>query len=468
MSEYFNISNRISAKDRNKKIPFGRMLEDSPIVLLIASVVYGIMIYLYYNFRLNPLWGADKGGISNICTPEDMSGCTPERAIELERELDGMGKKPTWWDKNKLHILDIFFSLGAASSFLLLLISWVKLLSSGSENLLNKSESSSSKQINKFFNFSKFFKPMFAFILWMLIIVGLISGLVYFITSTPAPLTFVVNIITIATIIFLVTFIWNLIDKPKFTDYLKYNSLLGFLYLTIRFIPCKIIDFIDWLKNEWKITSKTDLILLVVSLTLIITRIFVPILWNYLRNKIWGQNVLLKGAVPLQYGKKIGIFQGIDPSKVDHDNCFNYNYSISFKIWINPQGNWTNNSYNNNANILNFGDVLFVKWNNQKMEFIATTTRKSNNLTKLNVYTIPIESYPLQRWNDFVINYNGGTLDIFMNGSLESSTPNITPIMGYHSVTVGENDGIYGGIKEVIYYNKMLNINDIRNLSIIS
>ena len=205
-----------------------------------------------------------------------------------------------------------------------------------------------------------------------------------------------------------------------------------------------------------------------ISITLILTRIFLPILWNYLRNKIWGQNILLKGSVPLQYGKKIGIFQGIDPKKVEHENCFNYNYSISFKIWINPQGDWTNYSYNNKANILNFGDVLFVKWDDQKMQFIATTTRKSNNITKLTVYSIPIESYPLQRWNDFVINYNGGTLDIFMNGSLESSTPNITPIMGYHSVTVGENNGIYGGIKDVIYYNKMLNINDIRNLSIIS
>ena len=111
MSENLKLFNRTNQKNKNKKILFGRNLQDSPIVLLISSILYGLLIYLYYNFRLNPLWSADKSGISNICTPEDMSGCTAERAIELERELDGMSKKPTWWEKNKLHILDMVFSL---------------------------------------------------------------------------------------------------------------------------------------------------------------------------------------------------------------------------------------------------------------------------------------------------------------------------------------------------------------------
>jgi len=479
MSDNLKLLDNKSDRQKNKKIPFARYIQDSPIILLLASIVYGIMIYLYYNFRFNPLWGGTKNPISSICTPEDMSGCSVERAIELEEKLQDPSKQPSWWDKNKIHILDIFFSLGASSSFILLLLSWFRLFSynydSSSKDLKTKTSTGDftddptfKERIDAQFNYLKIFGPIGLFLLWILLIFGLIAGLVYFITSTPAPLNLLINVITFATIILLITYLWKVADKPSFKDYFKYNTLLGFIYLSIKFIPCKIIDFIDWLKNQYKITSKTDFIILLITLTLAITRIIIPILWNWLRNKIWSQNILLNGSVALQNSKKIGIFQGIDPSKVKHDNCFNYNYSISFKIWINPQGEWTNFKYNSQANILNFGDVLLVTWNKEKMQFIAYTTSETNINTKLVVYSIPISSYPLQRWNDFVINYNGGTLDIFMNGSLESSTPNITPIMGYHSVTVGENDGIYGGIKEVIYYNKMLNINDIRNLSIIS
>ena len=70
-----------------------------------------------------------------------------------------------------------------------------------------------------------------------------------------------------------------------------------------------------------------------------------------------------------------------------------------------------------------------------------------------------------QRWNNFVINYSGGTLDIFINNVLVSSTPNITPIRQFEKATAGSVNGIYGGIKDVVYYEHTLSRRQINIVS---
>jgi hypothetical protein len=67
----------------------------------------------------------------------------------------------------------------------------------------------------------------------------------------------------------------------------------------------------------------------------------------------------------------------------------------------------------------------------------------------------------LQKWNQLVINYNGGTLDIFLNGQLVKSSLEVVPYYSLDNLTIGENDGIKGGICNVIYFNKALSSNNI-------
>jgi hypothetical protein len=74
------------------------------------------------------------------------------------------------------------------------------------------------------------------------------------------------------------------------------------------------------------------------------------------------------------------------------------------------------------------------------------------------------DKIPLQKWNNFVINYENGTLDIFLNNTLIASDKSVIPYMTLDNVTSGSNNGIHGGMANVMYYEKPLSRSKINML----
>ena len=58
-----------------------------------------------------------------------------------------------------------------------------------------------------------------------------------------------------------------------------------------------------------------------------------------------------------------------------------------------------------------------------------------------------------QKWEHFVINYENNIIDIFINGKLVASQKNIPDFMTDNKITIGEDNGIHGSIKDIYYYD---------------
>ena len=131
---------------------------------------------------------------------------------------------------------------------------------------------------------------------------------------------------------------------------------------------------------------------------------------------------------------------------------YNYNYSLSFWIFIHEQPPNHGPFYNTFASIINFGNKPQILYNMQKqlLQIKVKTQPKKDTII------FETSELPMQKWHNFVLNFVGGTLDIFINNKIVAVKENIVPHSANDIITIGQKNGLSGGICNVIYFPSFL------------
>lgn len=281
-------------------------------------------------------------------------------------------------------------------------------------------------------------------ILMIMFAIIFIGGAIMFLKNTPLLSYILLNIVNFSIAVVALTIFYTLF-KPFFIK--KRGPLIRLFFDLIIYIPCLITDFINFIKEQYNLTTRPITILLVLEIILIFIGAILPKIFSVIIKH--NGNDLLKEPVSLTQETKLGNFDILH--KKTGDNKFNYNYAISFWVYLNAEPPTTNGSYLENTNILSYGGKPAIYYNALNNELIVTA--KIGNENKEIYKTKDIE---YQKWFNIIINYNGGTMDIFIDNKLVSSSTNIVPYMTYDDIIVGKQNGIYGFIKNVIYFNSTI------------
>ena len=329
------------------------------------------------------------------------------------------------------------------------------------------------------------------------------------------------------------------------TSVYKDSPLFQLIFNAVFYIPCILVALIDRIthsipKNKMtsgvttgvasgisiikkSVTAPTPPIyygVLVFSILLFVGYIFAP---SFLKNlSQQGGKVLVNRPIETKNATYLGSFYQLN-NNID-DNS--YQYALSFWFYLDSASPGTRSSYERFTNILDYGGKPKVTYNAalnrlRVTMYVGPGGHQSNDAntyspdlprkkfdTNGNLILYELEKVKLQKWNNVILNYNGGTLDIFYNGDLVKSvigvipyynnkmpqtstttttdttttdttttdttttdtttttqeTPQDPAYINYDNLVLGQDGGLYGQICNVNYFKTSLNIFQINYL----
>lgn len=236
----------------------------------------------------------------------------------------------------------------------------------------------------------------------------------------------------------------------------KTYSELTLIEKIIYYVPCLLIQLIDYVKEQHKITTKTIWILFALEIVFISLYFIIPIILKYVASR--GAISLLDDPIYLNNKRTLGTFENLKPSS-NMSGKFKYQYAISGWFYINPQPPSTNSAYTKYTTLFDYAKKPIIQYN-----ALENKIRIQTDVGKNNMKTLYVSNKILyQKWNNFVINYDGANMDLFMNGELVGTIENVAPYMHNDWIYSGTMNGIHGGICNIKYYHEPLSYGMIKN-----
>jgi hypothetical protein len=300
-------------------------------------------------------------------------------------------------------------------------------------------------------------------------IVFLVS--IYGFYNIKTPESVVLAQYSIYAIVFLSTIVGLAIIYKFFVRYIYNNRTWESAILQIIFfIPCLLIDFIEFMKKEFKITSKTTYLLLILEvLILVFYFVIIPKLFSIKPKDT--TKILLSSAVFLNKETIIGD-KTIFSIKINDEVKTIQNFSISFWTFIN--NNTTSTTLlrigdqakpMGNLNIISNSDGTYICRIPGLKDIVLNKNDDSPEDIRINKDIK--RTLPIQKWNHIAVSIDNNKVNVFLNGQLNNvhsiEKKDYVFEFGDNAIITGSNNSTtnLGAICNVRYYTIPITLDEV-------
>jgi hypothetical protein len=264
---------------------------------------------------------------------------------------------------------------------------------------------------------------------------------------------------TIITVLIIIVAL-AIVYKVLFNYFYKIDGMNGFIINMIFYIPCMVLNGLEYLSNDFKQTPFTVYVLLMIEILLLLAYFYLPKITQLITNSVNikdGKPIITE---PMLIKRRENISSYI--AMTDHDpkmgNIVNNKFAISMWVYVVPVPP-TVYPYNGDATIFEFGNYHPRLIYNGSTNMFKSFMNQSDSTE----FTMP-----LQAWNHVVYNYTKSSVDLFVNGKLVATKPARSMVNeGLRMddiLSIGQDNGLSGGICNVVYFKTPLFKYEIENI----
>ena len=134
-----------------------------------------------------------------------------------------------------------------------------------------------------------------------------------------------------------------------------------------------------------------------------------------------------------------------------------YNYTLTFWLYLDSVSPGFSQSASEFTDVVLYGGNVLIAYN-AALNTLRVILKNGDRKHKYDIVNVPLQS-----WNQVGLLYSNGTFDIFMNGELQKSLVAV-PQPSDHEVLVGFEKGVQGQLCTMMFYNKVLTMNQLERL----
>jgi hypothetical protein len=280
-------------------------------------------------------------------------------------------------------------------------------------------------------------------------------GFIYFFNTVSLPVYLVSGAFQLIIISMIIVGL-AIVYKIGYNYFFKMQGWAGFIVNMIFYIPCMLLDLLTFIKNDLSQAPKAVYVLFIIEILLVLLYLYIPKIIKSVSKTVSVSDGTLIFSEPKQINNKTNLTSYVDlqtkfvknkPVSVD---VVNNKFAFSMWVYIVPiQSSYY--PYNGDATIFEFEKYhprLIYNGSTGKFKVFF-------NQSKYDEFEMP-----LQKWNHVVFNYTKSNVDVFVNGEIlatyKNRDSNNEGLSIGDVISIGQDNGLSGGICNMVYFNRPL------------